>query len=561
MPTYWSTTGTNMTANQYYYWVEQPLSVALQQPAVPVPNPFISPSSCDCWSCRDFNTEERIRVANERDQARRINEVIEHFDPPSIAFHPTPDFINPFPEKEPVITNPLPEPNIVTIRNRRGSVLRTITAETLVGYDFRGMDLENADLSSMDVSGADMSRVRLYNANLTNLVAVGTNFNRAYINDSAMQNITATDATFVSANMDYCDVRGAHFEDADFANASLYSLSNTSSADFSGANLSGVTGVQQCASCATVEFRSTGNIQFVQDMDEYRCSDCGWEECEYCNNCYDDLYDHQDNCSDRRHSALHEYDYTPYRFMPKGNFPAEPLMGVELEIGGDEFTLTNIVNNLDPNESHLYCKHDGSVDGIEVVTHPMTLDWCKQNFDFKNLLGQLSRSGHSSDNYGIHVHVSRNAFRGVLPDGRTTKKAQPQHQMAWLMFMYRNADAITKIARRTSDNWASWRKPGTGELKRKASAPDHSQGRYIAINCENDKTYEVRVFRSTLDFTEFMAAIELVDASVNYTRNLTTFDVLHNQAMSWPEFNKWCKAQGARYSSLLNQMKVQNTLV
>lgn len=524
-----------------------------------VPTAHYTPSSystaattCGCWSCRDYMAQLRAEKA-----------LIDHFTEPYITYHPTDDYINATPVKDQPVINPLPEPQTINIYSRYDTnlVLLTISGvENLRGYDFSRKNLEGANFSGMDLTDANFTSARMRNTNFENATLDGANFTRASLTDSYFRHVSAVEAKFVMVSMDYADMAYGDFTDVNFSHSTMYGLMNTRTATFDDANFNGVSGVYRCQGCEYVDFQGGGSVRYLADLDEYRCASCGYDECEHCNEYFSDLYYHESNCSSRHSQFLHEYDYSPYRFRPKGNYPAEPLMGVELEIGGSEYELTGTVNSHDPGEDHLYCKHDGSVDGIEVVTHPMTLAWAKQNFDFKSLLTKLNRVGHSDDNYGIHVHVSRNAFRGVLPDGTVTKRQQPQHQMAWLMFMYRNSDSICKIARRNSDNWASWRKPGKGELKRKASAPDSSTGRYVAINCENDKTYEVRVFRSTLDFTEFMAAIELVDASVNYTRNLTTFDVLHNKAMSWGEFHKWCLSQGAKYSSLLNQMLVQGTL-
>jgi hypothetical protein len=229
-------------------------------------------------------------------------------------------------------------------------------------------------------------------------------------------------------------------------------------------------------------------------------------------------------------------------------------LGVELEVGGPAWDLTEVIASMDPNEKHLYCKDDGSVDGIEIVTHPMTLAWAKQNFDVSTLMNKLAAAGGSTSNgWGLHVHVSRNAFKTYSDDGAGAKKQQPTHQYAWLMFMYRNQASIEKLARRGATSYSSWDKPNKNLMKQKAQGPEQSS-RYVAINCQNARTYEVRCFKTTLDVTEFMAAIEFVDASVNYTRGMSVAQILKDQGMTWQSFFKWTATQGARYANLRKEM-------
>jgi hypothetical protein len=97
--------------------------------------------------------------------------------------------------------------------------------------------------------------------------------------------------------------------------------------------------------------------------------------------------------------------------------------------------------------------------------------------------------------------------------------------MMWLLFMYRNVAALEKLARRASSRWASFKKPVPGELARKAQSVQ-ADNRYVAVNCNNEKTFELRFFASTLDEREFFAALEFADASVRYTRAIAIQEAL-----------------------------------
>lgn len=261
----------------------------------------------------------------------------------------------------------------------------------------------------------------------------------------------------------------------------------------------------------------------------WRCGDCGC-----CGSEQDDGDD----------SRVHAWDYRPRRFRPKGNYPVEPLLGVELEVGGCGSDIADVVDRFDCVEDHLYMKQDGSISGVEIVTHPMTLAWARQ-YPFGELLRCLRGADCSVDeDYGLHIHVSRNAFQR---DG----KQSASHQMMWLLFIYRNVSELEDLARRTSSRWAAFKRPVPGELARKAQSIG-SDDRYVAVNCNNDKTFELRFFKSTLDEREFYAAMEFADASVRYTGAIQIREVLRGKAITWRHFSLWVKRHN--YQHLLAEI-------
>lgn len=285
--------------------------------------------------------------------------------------------------------------------------------------------------------------------------------------------------------------------------------------------------LHHCESCG--DEIDTGFDYFCTCCCEWRCTDCG--EC----TCYGD--DEDDDCgpSDPR---VHVWDYRPNTFRPKGDYPAQALLGVELEVAGDDYAIAEVVTGLDSAEDHLYMKQDGSISGVEIVTHPMTLAWARK-YPFVELLTRLRGAGCAvDDGYGLHIHVSRNAFQ-------RQGKQSASHQMMWLLFIYRNVPELEKLARRRSDRWASFRPPTRGELARKAKTiqPDD---RYVAVNCNNERTFELRFFASTLSEREFYAALEFADASVRYTRSISLRDVLRGKAITWRHFTAWVSRHNYR---------------
>lgn len=280
------------------------------------------------------------------------------------------------------------------------------------------------------------------------------------------------------------------------------------------------------------------------------CYECGCEYCyggDVCGDCYE--------CSDGPDTEsdwVHQYSYkpTPIFHNSKNEYgsveplPLEPYLGMELEINIDDYDEgAALVTQAKPNL--IYCKNDASVDGFEMVTHPMTLQAAKDILPFDELRVLRNSFRASAWNNGIHVHVSRSGF---------TDNA---HVFRWFKLIYRNAVDVRRIARRDSEEWASFRTTErrnhkhTAEKRKGRGTRSVMTNRYSAINVENDETFEVRVFRGSLRRDEILASLELVHASVEYTRQLTTNQIAQHNGWNWTQFIEWAQAQGDTYAELI----------
>ena len=121
------------------------------------------------------------------------------------------------------------------------------------------------------------------------------------------------------------------------------------------------------------------------------CYDRYYTSCEHCNRVIlesDAYYEDDDgdpmcydcHCRHRANRAINDYYFKP---EPIFYGDGSRYLGVELEIdeGGESDSrakqLLSIANRV---ENRMYCKHDGSLDdGIEMVTHPMTLEIIRKN--------------------------------------------------------------------------------------------------------------------------------------------------------------------------------------
>lgn len=433
-----------------------------------------------------------------------------------------------------------------------------LSRSVLTGCNFVGADLSNANLSSARCNDADFSSADLTCANLSN-----TNMNRAYLNsETELSGANLTQADFAQSRIWSVDFSTTNsLRQAYFYGASGIDEASWPSSSWSSSNpywFNDVYGVEYCHSCATV--CSSDDGADTQD-DGWVCEDCGYSYCDDCDENYRDLDSHNDNYHDQ--DECDDYcscgcqgssrNIRNYSYKPNWNLHglSKTRFGFELEICGPE-RHAEIVTLSNPSGDTLICKEDSSIPGggFEIVSHPMDLDWFNRHFDH-GLIPALRNAGmRTSDEAGLHIHVSRDAFSAP------TRAARNLHIMSWLNLIYRNSDAMKKFARRDSDRWAGFHKPMKGELRQKATdGASYNWPRYQAVNCQNDYTFELRFFRSTLNRTKLRAALEFADASVEYTRNIRSRDVLRGNGLTWTHFYQWVITKPNRYPHLQQQME------
>jgi hypothetical protein len=199
-------------------------------------------------------------------------------------------------------------------------------------------------------------------------------------------------------------------------------------------------------------------------------------------------------------------------------------------------------------------KDDGSLnDGFEIVTHPHTLEAYQTDFNWE-FISKLKRGGFRSwntDTCGLHVHVSRTAFGEGVPAWNRVDRDQlilrkQAHELRFMKLIYDNQRQVERIAGRSGNNYASF--GDKGKLVSKLKYGTQSDGRYSAINTENDATLEVRVFKGSLRKERVLSALEFVTASVEYTRNLKVTS--KNQALSWLRFTAYVSENLETYPNL-----------
>ncbi len=281
---------------------------------------------------------------------------------------------------------------------------------------------------------------------------------------------------------------------------------------------------------------SDDNLCLCQEcFDSYfnRCESCGrivssndtyWEcDLPYCYGCYNEMDDEE----------IEEYNYKP---EPIFYGEVNRYYGVELEIdnGGKDNENAKILKDIaNSHAEHIYIKSDGSLDdGMEIVSHPMTLNYHMNDMNweeiFKRCLSMDYRS-HQTSTCGLHIHVNRTAF------GETEEK-QEEVIARILYFVELHWNEIFKFSRRRDYNMNRWSarygfaKTGKEILDKAKSG---TNGRYVAVNLNNYNTIEFRLFRGTLKYNTFIAALQLVNEICNAAVSMSEEEI-GNQ--SWSEF-------------------------
>lgn len=339
------------------------------------------------------------------------------------------------------------------------------------------------------------------------------------------------------------------------------------------ANNIGVT-VTICGDCCDsfTECCECNRLIDTENDHDYICTDNGYV-CErdannhyhYCDSCEeyrrnDDECDHDEDEDDREYDCQEEQeDYAEgsqlngYNFKPDtkyfwkvvngvSNCETEAddrlYFGIEIETQSTLDSIRSGVHTFHENVSNTvgYVKRDGSVsDGMEINTHPMTLDYIYDNF-FSSTLEELVALGWRAwkqPSCGIHIHLSKRAFSS------TTHKARFQ------LFIMRNEQQMVRFARRRSPSYAKFSDDEESEfIERAKGNPNHD--RFCAVNWQPKETVELRIFRSTIKPSGVIGIVEMAHALFYFTQQ-STCRMMYDGLFTWEAFVEWVDTQEYKY--------------
>lgn len=302
-----------------------------------------------------------------------------------------------------------------------------------------------------------------------------------------------------------------------------------------------------CAHCGT-QIWSDDNEGDADTPLCQRCYDRFYTTCTDCGRTihHDDAYYIDDDdyeprcyschCRNADHRVIRDYYYKPEPiFYGEGSC----YFGVELEIdnAGEDNTkaarIEQIANTMD---ELIYIKHDGSLDdGMEIVTHPMTLDFHLHQMPWKDVLAKAKEMGylsHQANTCGLHVHINRTAFG-------ETEEEQEAVIARILYFFEKHWEELLKFSRRTQKQLRRWAdRYGLKEHpKQVLDIAKGSRERYTCINLCNYDTVEFRMFRGTLKLNTLIATLQLLDRICDVAISFSDEELKN---LSWTSFAAGC---------------------
>ena len=200
---------------------------------------------------------------------------------------------------------------------------------------------------------------------------------------------------------------------------------------------------------------------------------------------------------------------------------------------------------------YLYIKHDGSLDdGMELVTHPASLDYQLHHVPWAKLCGKAVSLGylsHQANTCGLHVHVSRSAFGAESWE-------QDLAIARVLYFFEKHWEELMKFSRRTPRQLERWAarygyKEQPMEILDYAKKGYHG-GRYTCVNLQNPDTVEFRMFRGTLKVNTIFATLEMLNCICDAAIFLSDDEM---KSLAWTTFVSGIQTD--QYPELIQHLK------
>jgi hypothetical protein len=224
------------------------------------------------------------------------------------------------------------------------------------------------------------------------------------------------------------------------------------------------------------------------------------------------------------HSSKKHLGHIPSSF---DNRTPRVLLGLELEMelkDSDDYSLDeqagNLLDAIGKYKGHRYalCEEDGSLDdGFEMVTSYTGLDVHKEQLQFfKNRF--VGMASHNTDTCGLHVHICKSSM--------TTLHGA---KMVFFINDTNNYQLVKALARRDNASYAkikdkrsdtTWIKDAIRNTKeKKYQLKGLNSDRYEALNFNNERTIEFRLFKGTLKYETIMACLEFTYATWHFCKD------------------------------------------
>ena len=218
---------------------------------------------------------------------------------------------------------------------------------------------------------------------------------------------------------------------------------------------------------------------------------------------------------------IHTYSYKPselrfHSYEDEEYNENNLYLGIELEVSGstkesdneeDARKILKIIQEYA--EDAVYFKHDGSINGFEIVFYPHTPKACT-DYNWEKIFSTIRKLGYTNDDKkaGFHIHISRKYF------GDTTEQNEALAKMVFLMYKFK--EEIEPLAGRRDSDYATY----SAKALKRAKENDlfgtfrwycDSCGKYSAINSQHKDTFEIRIFDGVTDKVRFMDILNFIE--------------------------------------------------
>ena len=286
-----------------------------------------------------------------------------------------------------------------------------------------------------------------------------------------------------------------------------------------------------CEDCMALEWDDDGH--WAHDGNEHICDSCindnyrysdhqdTWITCEEWDEEQEELAEEEDDSViGDYHSSKRILSRIPSSFDTR---KTKVLLGLELEMevrsGDREEIASELIDYVGSTpEGHRYSalENDGSLhNGFEMVTGWTGLDvHAKQLQHFKNPIRGLK--SHDTQTCGLHVHICKKGMTLF-------------HAVKMVLFVNDsgNQRLVRSLARRDSSRYSQVKNKKAGYEWLKNAKTDNNlkylnADRYEALNFQNDRTVEFRMFKGTMRYATIMACLEFTYATWFFCRDTGT---------------------------------------
>ena len=213
-------------------------------------------------------------------------------------------------------------------------------------------------------------------------------------------------------------------------------------------------------------------------------------------------------CADYSNIIKSYHSTAKNKFVGVGDY----FLGVELEMEMNDYGKKNLVykelHRLLHTNKNFVLERDGSLNyGFELITQPHTYEKLLKTL---KVVEEIPNVSAKSSRCGMHVHISKKAFKGELEQG-TLILICMHLQKYFKKFSERKSYDFCRLYLRgaTFSDIDSWNKVFSNRSERR-----------MFVNLTNDNTVEFRIFQGSTDYKTIVANVQMVIILQKLVRNI-----------------------------------------